>query len=104
MTTQEQAYINGFVKRAAEYGVGYSDAVELLKSSGATEFLRDPLKGPIRNAINNTGQKAVTGVYKKLGLGNPYPDKTPTLRATQPVLRSSPEPVFATNPTNLAAR
>ena len=30
---QEQAYINGFVKRAAEYGLDYSEALNLLKSA-----------------------------------------------------------------------
>jgi hypothetical protein len=99
--TQEQAFINGFMKRADEYGFSCNDATELLKSSGATEFLRDPLKGPIRNTINHVGQKAVTGVYKKLGLGNPYLDKAPALRATLPALRDTAP---ALNPTNLAVR
>ena len=99
--TAEQAYINGFVKRASEYGFSYNDAAELLKRADAVEFLRDPLKGPIRNTINHIGQKAMTGVYKTLGLGNPYTNKTPGLRATQPGLRDATP---ATNPTNLAIR
>jgi hypothetical protein len=33
MNTQEQAYINGFVKRAAEYGLDYSESLSLLKSA-----------------------------------------------------------------------
>jgi hypothetical protein len=37
--TQEQAYIEGFVKRASEYGVHESQAIELLKTSGALDRL-----------------------------------------------------------------
>jgi len=33
MTTQEQAYINGFVKRASQYGVPADTAIELLKQA-----------------------------------------------------------------------
>jgi hypothetical protein len=33
MNTQQQAYINGFVKRASEYGLNQYEAIELLKSS-----------------------------------------------------------------------
>lgn len=32
--TTEQAYINGFVKRASEYGFSAQEAIELLKTSG----------------------------------------------------------------------
>jgi acyl carrier protein len=33
MNTQQQAYIEGFVKRASEYGFSEAEAVELLKSA-----------------------------------------------------------------------
>jgi hypothetical protein len=33
MNTQQQAYINGFVKRASEYGLNQNEAIELLKQS-----------------------------------------------------------------------
>ena len=33
MTTQEQAYINGFVKRANQYGFSNSEAIELYKQA-----------------------------------------------------------------------
>jgi hypothetical protein len=33
MTTQEQAYIEGFVKRASEYGFNYNEAINLLKQA-----------------------------------------------------------------------
>lgn len=35
MNTLQQAFINGFVKRAAQYGVNEYQAIELLKSSEA---------------------------------------------------------------------
>jgi hypothetical protein len=50
MTTQEQAYINGFVKRASEYGVDQHTAIELLKSAG----LLSELVGQY-NPINHLG-------------------------------------------------
>lgn len=33
MTTQEQAYINGFVKRAAQYGFAEQEAINILKQA-----------------------------------------------------------------------
>jgi hypothetical protein len=39
MNTQEQAYINGFVKRASEYGFSETQISNLLKSAGAREQL-----------------------------------------------------------------
>jgi hypothetical protein len=33
MTTQQQAYIEGFVKRAAQYGYNYFDAMNILKAA-----------------------------------------------------------------------
>jgi len=38
MTTQEQAYIEGFVKRASEYGFNQNEAVELLKYAQPAPF------------------------------------------------------------------
>ena len=50
MNTQEQAYINGFVKRAAEYGYSENDATQLAKEAmrgaGAVN-LAAGLKSPI---------------------------------------------------------
>jgi len=33
MNTQQQAYIEGFVKRANDYGLNHNEAIELLKSA-----------------------------------------------------------------------
>lgn len=33
MNTQEQAYIEGFVKRASQYGFNYNEAISLLKQA-----------------------------------------------------------------------
>jgi len=68
MNTQEQAYINGFVKRASEYGFGYNEAVELLKSATAADApaLQNytptfeegihNVQGNLRNAISHPRQ------------------------------------------------
>lgn len=40
MNTQEQAYIEGFVKRASEYGFSQAESAELLKTSGLGAKLR----------------------------------------------------------------
>jgi hypothetical protein len=37
MTTEEQAYINGFIKRANEYGLSELQAIELLKQAGPNQ-------------------------------------------------------------------
>jgi hypothetical protein len=37
MHTQQQAYIEGFTKRASEYGFTQNEAIELLKSSGIVD-------------------------------------------------------------------
>lgn len=42
MTTQQQAYINGFVKRAMEYGLSQQEAVELLKSAAPQQIETQP--------------------------------------------------------------
>jgi hypothetical protein len=42
MTLQDQAYIEGFVKRASEYGYSESDAIAMLKNaSPATRALQE---------------------------------------------------------------
>jgi hypothetical protein len=50
MNTQQQAYIEGFVKRAAEYGLSQNEAIELLKSSGVVD----------QDAVVQPGQKSYT--------------------------------------------
>jgi hypothetical protein len=53
MTTQEQAYITGFVKRANEYGFDNHEALELLKQAGVTltpEKIQALLKGFTRSS------------------------------------------------------
>lgn len=42
----QQAYINGFVKRANEYGVSSSDAIDLLKTAGLWDSLKARFKSP----------------------------------------------------------
>jgi hypothetical protein len=58
----EQAYINGFVKRAAEYGFNEREAIKLLKQSGiadAPAYQANPtLSEGLHNAVGNI-RKAV---------------------------------------------
>ena len=44
MTTQQQAYINGFVKRAADYGYNEAEAISILKQSNFLDTARDYLQ------------------------------------------------------------
>jgi hypothetical protein len=44
MNTQQQAYIEGFVKRASEYGFSEAEAIELLKES-STRYMRELREG-----------------------------------------------------------
>jgi hypothetical protein len=63
MTTQEQAFINGFVKRANEYGFSNNEALALLKTS-ETGYIpyREAHKQTLDSAVNTTkdiGQKGL---------------------------------------------
>ena len=40
MNTQQQAYIEGFVKRASEYGLNQGEAIELLKQADILRSLK----------------------------------------------------------------
>jgi hypothetical protein len=52
MTTQQEAYINGFVKRANQYGYSDVQAIELLKESGALGDLVTNAGNAYNNYIN----------------------------------------------------
>lgn len=47
MTPQEQAYIEGFVKRASEYGFSESEAVEILKQAMGEMEMAKKTKIPV---------------------------------------------------------
>jgi hypothetical protein len=49
MSTQEQAFINGFVKRAMEYGFDQNEAIHLLKQ--ANPNVAQPVKQPVRKPV-----------------------------------------------------
>lgn len=77
MNTQ-QAFINGFVKRASEYGLNQNEAFELLKSSGlydtyiapavdkAKAFVKNQMTDPlVENTKNPDFNKNVKQNYYK---------------------------------------
>ena len=83
--TQQQAYINGFVKRAAEYGLDQNQAVELLKQAGpistgtgaavAAPYINEtgaalstPAKGPTRKPFTGGYEQMTPEIKKNLGL------------------------------------
>lgn len=52
MTTQEQAYIEGFVKRAAEYGYSEAEAVNILKEASRNVYdLEQQKASPFMNIL-----------------------------------------------------
>lgn len=53
MTTQQQAYINGFVKRASQHGLSDYQAIELLKESGALGDLMNSAGTAYNNYVNS---------------------------------------------------
>ena len=73
MTTQEQAYINGFVKRAAEHGYSDVQAIELLKESGLGDMV-DGAKNWVKSkrspapelSENDMARKAIDDKIEKL--------------------------------------
>jgi hypothetical protein len=71
MNTQQIAYINGFVKRAAQYGYNEQEALTLLKEGG--NFfgnLGNNIDTGINNATQAVGNKINQGVDYAKGLGN----------------------------------
>ena len=67
MTTQQQAYINGFVKRAAEYGYRKEEALNILKEASFGKMLGKlpkDLHGPAGLFARGHGNQ--TGFYKKI--------------------------------------
>ena len=63
MSTQEQAYIEGFVKRAAEYGFDENEAVEILKEAARRKMRNGK---PFSTAGYNPFEGVVSGVGEKL--------------------------------------
>ena len=53
MNTQQQAYIEGFVKRAGEYGLSHDEAIALLKSALDA--------APVTTGTSATAKPAPTG-------------------------------------------
>ena len=53
MSTQQQAYIEGFVKRASEYGFSQAEAVTVLKRAGFFEDMADNMESDIFNQTAN---------------------------------------------------
>jgi hypothetical protein len=62
MNTQEQAYINGFVKRANQYGLTTHEAVELYKIAWSMENLGARAGDAIANAGMRAGQNVGNAV------------------------------------------
>jgi hypothetical protein len=62
MNTQEQAYINGFVKRASEYGFSDEQAMELCKQAISAEKLESAKMSPILSALFNTPGDLYSGI------------------------------------------
>lgn len=81
--TNQEAYINGFVKRAAEYGYSAQEAIELLKTSGVPPAHIDDLGA----ALSTKAQvkPVVKSVVK--------PTVKPTVKP-QPVNKSSVNPAM----------
>jgi hypothetical protein len=71
MNTVEQAYINGFVKRASEYGYNEQQAFELLKNAGYKVKSRPAAPAPkgLKHPVNLGKGK---GSVNELGLHTPH--------------------------------
>lgn len=74
MSTQEQAYITGFVKRAADYGYNVDEALTILKTAGIVDGFKAIGKGYKAVANSPVGKwggraLALTGAGSYLGKG-----------------------------------
>lgn len=68
MSTQEQSFIYGFVKRASEYGYEYSAAISLFKQAGAAD-LYHLLRGTLPKTMHAIEGGAVGGGLGAVGGG-----------------------------------
>jgi hypothetical protein len=66
MTNQDQAFIEGFVKRASEYGYSEFEAINLLKAADAVPIQDSPMnvaaKSTLMAPVNYLGDKLNQGV------------------------------------------
>lgn len=74
----EQAFVEGFVKRASEYGYSESEAIQLLKAANAPASVSMPSRVSVMSQPRPTPQLpaaiADPGMYQRLGVkydGNP---------------------------------
>jgi len=51
-----EAFINGFVKRAVDYGLPYSHAISLLKSAAGLNTSPSAVANPLNPVMNNLGK------------------------------------------------
>ena len=108
-------FIQGFVKRAAEYGLSEREALNILAEkhadynyiiSGETpkSSLIDSMPSGGRKMINNTLGPIMTGVSRRLGYGDPYASKKSQraaelpLRETPPMAQGLPSPTQSIQP------
>ena len=102
MTVQQEAYINGFVKRANQHGLSDYQAIELLKESGALGDLVTSAGNAYNNYVNSkntpsaadlvANQNARKNYIKQMprqpaGQQLPAPVNTGTGATTAPVVR-----------------
>jgi hypothetical protein len=69
MTQQEQAYIEGFVKRAAEYGFSENEAIDILKQAAGEMPMAGEPKAPapkVPNAIKGNANDVANTPRKPL--------------------------------------
>ena len=95
MTNQEQAFVEGFVKRADEHGVSYSEAISLLKHAVMTKA---PLPmAPQQQSAPNVG----LGNMNQGNLVAPradYTPETPETPLTPPTPQTPPTPPTPATP------
>jgi hypothetical protein len=75
-TQQQQAYINGFVKRASEYGLTHNEAIELLKKAS-------PKVSPEQMNTRSLAPGALTAAQAGKGSGGLFPGGARDMSAAQ---------------------
>lgn len=77
MNTQEQAYINGFIKRAAEYGISEKIALDFLNNQNTNKEKNNSnpsFKYNIQDSVGTGGFGSTGGVFTN----RPTPAPAPT--------------------------
>jgi hypothetical protein len=86
MTNQDQAFIEGFVKRASEYGYSEFEAINLLKAADAVPIQDSPMNVAAKNTLMAPAPVAMPSRASLLGAKPQAPQVAPVVPQVNPAM------------------